>query len=447
VSGSKLAAAFRNLAALSMHQISVEPPLIKNALLPKVAEAIQIDRIQSRPSTDFNLIVKWREAVKVNGIDHLLNREIKKLSWEPDVALSEKYLDEVIARKLPMGRSLLKGFVYSLLSSWDEGRSRRVLQILKDSSTLETTSPYLKKVAPYILSGGGPGAAANALITKRSTVQKTLSEIFGIALSSTNYAQSVFAVVIEEGHLKVLSDDADDRRWFYSEVLQHVNKEMLLLCLDKVVTAIDQSRNESAKEEFKRFVLFHPNLGDPRLPGYEGNWPKEKPITAKVIEWLSQSDIQFFFELFIEKQADRQGRKQFWLKYAHLVKGTRVIASQHDQRRLARQINEMKQKSGTSNLFADLQEVNEKSTAFLMDFGNVVVVEFSNYGHSCYFYASGSSFPYLRRAEFWGARAFSKSVLKNTSSASEYHSHHDGWESKFKNVLARYGLRPKIERR
>ncbi|MGE3758126.1 MAG: EH signature domain-containing protein, partial [Pseudobdellovibrionaceae bacterium] len=370
MSDSKLTAAFRNLEALSKHQISVESPQIKNARLPKVAEAIQTDRIQNRPVIDFNLLVQWREALRVNGVDHLTNREIRKLSWEPDVALSSQYLDEVIRRQLPLGRSLLKGFVYSLLSSWGDERSLRVLRLLEESSHVESTSSYLKKVAPFILTENGSVAAANALVAKRSTVQKTLSEIFGIALSTTRYAHSVFAVVIEVGHQKVLSPDIEDRHWFYAEVLQHVNKEVLLICLDRVVTAIDQSRNEEAKEEFKRFVLFHPNLGDPRLPGYEGNWPREKPITAKVIEWLSQSDIQFFFELFIEKQADLQGRKQFWLKYAHLVKGTRVIVSQYDQRRLARQISEMKQKSGTSNLFASLQETNEKSTAFLMDFGN-----------------------------------------------------------------------------
>lgn len=447
MSGGKLSTAFRNLLELSRQHAAIETPKIENARLPKIADSIRVDRVQARPVEDVSLLLKWREALKANGVDHLTSRELRRLSWEPEVALSDAYLTELRMRDLPLGRGFLKGLVFSVLTSWGENNSRRLLGYLREYEKVANASPYLKKIAPYILAEDGHITTANALIAAKSTVQRTLSEIFGIALSTTKYAHEVLAVVIEVGHQKVLSSSKEERSWFYAEILQHVNKEVLLLCLEKVVSAIDGSKNDAAKEEFKRFVLHHPNLGDPRLPGYEGNWPKDKQITAKVIEWLSQSDIKFFFELFIEKQSDRQGRKQFWLKYAHLVKGTRVIVSQHDNRRLARQISEMREEIGTSNLFADLQESNEKSTAFLMDFGKVIVVEFSSYGHSCYFYSSDSKFPFLQRSLFWGTNSFSKLVLKSTKGATEYHSHHDGWEYKFENVLARYGLRQKVERR
>jgi len=265
-------------------------------------------------------------------------------------------------------------------------------------------------------------------------------------LSATQYADSVFSIVIEAGYLKVLSADPNERRWFYSEILQHVNKEVLLLCLDKVVTAIDQSRNEAAKEQFKQFVLTHDNLGDPRLPGYEGNWSLNHPTTVKVIEWLSQSDIQFFFELFIEKQVDRQGRKQFWLKYAHLVKGTRVIVSQNDRRRLHRQIGEMRQKSGTSNLFADLVGSSE-ATAFMMDFGRVTIVEFSLENNACYYYINPGQFKYTDRNLFWSTDTFSISELKDKRCCRSPLSHRGDWESSFENMLARFGLRAKIDGR
>lgn len=447
MSGSRLAATFRALTAISKQPEAVVSPLIGNAKLPKIAETIFIDRVQRKPAIDEDLKRKWRDSVAESKLPTLTDREVRKLCWEPSITLSKEYLAEVERRDLPLRRSLLKGLVYSILSVWTSEESKQLQRFLFEKSKSDSANPYLKKISPFALSPNGPNQTANLMIEGRTNLQKTISELFGIAASTTEFANHVLNAAIENGYKKVLSNNLDDRKWFYNEILQYVNKDTLLRCLEKAVSAIDEANSEMAKEEFKRFVLFHPNLGDPRLPGFEGNWPKEREITVKVIEWLSQSDIRFFFELFIENKSDQQGRKQFWLKYAHLAKGTRVIASSFDQKRLARQIIEMKQKSGSSNLFADLKDSSEKSTAFMIDFGRLIVVEFSLANHACYYYQPQSSFKFSDRAAFWNTGSFSISDLKNKRLCSSPLTHRDGWEKNFMNILAGFGLRPKAERR
>lgn len=439
---SRLGSIFRTLTLFSKQTPKANPPSIENAKLPKIAESIRVDRVQTKKVVDKNLLLKWKTHLQENRVSEMSDREIRRLAWEPDISLSNEYATVLNSRNLTLRRSLAKGLVYSILSSWNTVGARRLKDHLEENVKSREPLPYLLHVQKHVLDEKGHELTASKLIDKMSNVSTTITNVFGIAASSSSYANFVLASVVESGYLKVLSNVVSERKWFYSEILQHVNKETLMRCLERVVSAIDQNRNEPAKDEFKRFILFHPHLGDPRLPGYEGNWPKGK-ITDKVIEWLSQSDIRFFFELFIEKQSDRQGRKQFWLRYAHLVKGTRVIVSAHDQKRLARQIAEMKEEIGTSNLFADLRDYSEKATAFMMDFGRVIIVEFSLAGHACYYYEIPGNFKYFDRTQFWGTKRFSISELKNKALCEGSLTHRENWEQNFMNTFARLGLRPR----
>ncbi len=444
---SKLRDAFLALKILSGQGVSSSELNTSNARLPKIAESLPVDRLQRKPVIEASLIEKWHKATASGTINELSAVELRRLAWEPTIALKEEYLDAIEKAAMPLRRSSIKGLVYALLCSWNTVDSATLVRFLKKNHSEANSIPYLAKVAPYIISIDGADLMAKSMITDKTSVQNSLAEIFGISASATAYADAVLNKAIEHGYKTVLSLQNGERRWFYNEILAYVNKETLLRCLEKVVAAIDGNNNELAKEEFKRFVLFHPNLGDPRLPGYEGNWPKDKLVTTKVIEWLSQSDIRFFFELFIEEASDEQGRKQFWLQYAHLVKGTRVILSKTDRHRRARQISQMTEKSGSSKLFGELKETSETATAFMMDFGNVVIVEFSQKNHACYYYEPSSGFQFSNRGKFWDTAVFSTPELKSKTHCPKSVSHHDGWEVKLGDILTRrFGIRPRSHR-
>jgi hypothetical protein len=267
--------------------------------------------------------------------------------------------------------------------------------------------------------------------------------IFGISFSVNQFSQAVIDVVATKYYLTAVSDNSDDISWFYENVLSILDKKRLLLALDKIVQALDSSKNENAKDRLKDFVLSHPNLGDPRLPGFDSNWDQDSSLTKKVIEWLSQSDIKFFFELFIQNEEDKQGRKQFWLQFAHLVRGTRVVVSDTDRRRLYRNLTDNSAKYSKSRLLASLSDKQEPSTVFLMDFGILKVVEFSLSNNACYFYSNDGKFEYLDRARFWNTEIFSVRELKNQNICTERLSHQAGWEGKFQRTLALFGLRPR----
>lgn len=439
---SRLRRAFQTLSSQARQGFDVGVPDIATAELPKVAKLLKHDRVHSKPPIDENLVRQWTEAVSTGKTSEIPNRTIRFLSWEPEIVHSGPYINELETRSIPVGRSLSKGLAHSIMAKWHSGNTATATDFLKNAISRSGTTSYLEKVAPFVLDRQGPYRIADQLTNQLGDLSTVISEFFGLMASSSEYATAVLYAVIERSYSKVLSANIQERSWFYNQILANVNKDALLKCLEMVVSAIDQNQDDGAKEELKRFVLFHPNLGDPRLPGYEGNWPRDHAVTTKVIEWLSQSDIRFFFDLFIEKKSDNQGRKQFWLKYAHRVRGSRVIVSDYDQHRFARPITAMKQKSGTSNLFATLAERTEKSTAFMMDFGNVIVVEFSQSGHACYYYPSNSNFKFLQRAVFWNTSSFSISDLKRKGLCPKPLRHVLGWEQNFSNELARFGLRP-----
>jgi len=250
-------------------------------------------------------------------------------------------------------------------------------------------------------------------------------------------------VVSETARDSALSADRKEREWFYESVLSLLNKADLLACLGHIVREIEKSNAEDAKEELKGFILTHPNLGDPRLPGYEGNWDRNNPVTQAVIEWLSQSDISFFFELFFENRRDVQGRKRFWLKYAHRIRGTRVVVSDSDKSRLHRQLMEIDPKKVSRQIFGRLLNSNQMPTAFVMDFGKLIVVEFSLPGHACYYYDRNCGFKFSNRAVFWDTKEFYSSELKDRTKCPSTLRHHEGWEPRFSNMLASQGLRPR----
>jgi hypothetical protein len=117
-------------------------------------------------------------------------------------------------------------------------------------------------------------------------------------------------------------------------------------------------------------ILGHPLLGDPRLPANRNNWLGIDPDTKKqFIRWLSQRDIVFFFD-HVLKGRDRHGRREFWLHYVERMVSSRPLLSEKTafQFRNDNEINFGKLSSSANQ------------AAFILDFGETVVIEFSDIG-------------------------------------------------------------------
>src|SRR5439155_15930958 len=94
---------------------------------------------------------------------------------------------------------------------------------------------------------------------------------------------------------------------------------------------------------------------------------------------------RFFFDLIMAGQEDRHNRREFWLRYVGRVGNSRVAMGTRDRDRLRVQLTELK-KRGRSE-YAHLEDPFEDDvSAFIMDFGRAVVVEFSKPGNACFIY-------------------------------------------------------------
>ena len=82
-----------------------------------------------------------------------------------------------------------------------------------------------------------------------------------------------------------------------------------------------------------------------------------------------------------------------------------------------------------------------ETSAFLLDFGPVVVVEFSHVGNACYLYEKPNAAKVI--PDFWTQEPFTIYGLKNRPMAAETIPHIGGdGRQTLAHLLARYGIRP-----
>lgn len=396
------------------------------------------------PARSSEALPRWRAALRSGRYDGLTRSDIRDLYWEPEVATTDDFFRFLFSRKSNIRTNGLKGIVFVLASRWDEYRQGdKNLNRIFDWCRKLSENSYLEEIQPYIFAKSGVSHLAAELRTRKVSVQEVIDEVLGVAVAATPYGFALIAEVASKYHDIALSSQRPDRQWFYQQILRWLPKEQLMFSLGLIVRDGRIQGSEMIKEDFKQFILEHPNLGDPRLPGVEGNWDLKDPVTISVIEWLSESDIAFFFEWCYQNSNDHQGRKKFWQSYAHLVRGTRVVMTEADRNRYNREVKNSTEKKINQNIIAFYDKYDGPATAFIMDFGMLKVVELSQPNHACYFYDQRSSVKFNDRNVFWGENRFNIDQLKDMDKASHRDVHTPKWEGRFANYLSRFGLRPK----
>lgn len=396
------------------------------------------------PARTSEALSRWQDALRSGRYEVINRSDIRQLYWEPEVATTDAFFRFLIDRNTSVRTKALKGIVFTIASKWDSyGQSDKDLSRVLEWCKKLSNNNYISEVQPYIFTTIGISSLAAELQTRKITLQEMVDEAFGVSVAPTPYGFALLGEVANKYYQIAVSANRSDRNWFYDQILRWLPKGALMQVLGFIVKDGKIQSSEDIKDDFKQFILNHPNLGDPRLPGYEGNWDLKDPVTISVIEWLSQSDIAFFFEWCYQNSNDHQGRKKFWQSYAHLVRGTRVVMTDEDRRRYFREVKNSKDKKINQNIIAYYDRQDGPATAFIMDFGMLKVVEFSEPNHACYFYDGRSRVAFNDRSVFWSLDKFSKYELKDREKASEIMKHTKNWEVNFANYLDRFGLRPK----
>lgn len=397
-------------------------------------------------------VKQWKDFQE-DQAKQLQRRAIRYLCWQPDVATSHTFQYFLDHNHVDLNARSLQGLVRSCHSHWSPefAKSQVVIRVRDRLNTYGGTNPLLSqwKEGSGVILGlkGAEEFGAEMVETLRPIKQHC--EFWGIADETSAYVQ-----VAVRYAAKVCRDQMDRvpgmRQYLLEELLvwngwvQNVFKDEI----SQAVLHLATTQSEDVRESVRRFILNDARLGDPRLPRNRLNWAGIAEAERRVIEWLSQLDIFFFFESVLPKGEDPQGRKEFWLRYVTSIVRSRPLLRREDKERLKR---DLKEKGLELSHVGSMDEWSTAS-AFLLDFGPLLVIEFSETGNACYIYRKNDVDKII--PDFWTSQLFVQRKLRRRDLPHERIVHRQrksvwhgaGWEEAAAQTLARFDIRPRDRR-
>lgn len=378
----------------------------------------------------------WSEHVEN---DRKLNQlDVLALCWAPEVAIRPQFC-ELIARSGPLRSRSLRGLMTSYHETWSPSAGA-LAQILGDglrrASRVRGVVERWASDVTELVGSDAPSRLAAGCLSSRSSVSSRLSDL---GLSATNpfareAAEQLAGMVVGEKGDVGLSDFAIERVFPDDNGL--LGPKVWGKAFHSLVDGRHRTADEGGRQVLIDLALKTRGLPDPRIR--QDKWLNvPKASRERIMQWLSKEDLRFFFKLLMEGQRDPQGRYKFWMNYAGRALRSRVVVGSIDQNRKRRQLREISSRGRTYAKMVASGSSNAHVSAFIMDFGNVTIVEFSKVNSACYIYENSPDELYLDLSN----EEFAWHDLKNTSEA-WYHAHSGRWQMKFKNILAEYGIRP-----
>jgi hypothetical protein len=292
-----------------------------------------------------------------------------------------------------------------------------------------------KDHATKIFSGRADDFLANEMFSTDTTVDEVLKrwDVPGKTCLAGGVIEAYLdrsLALIEEGR------SADIKGIERTLQLPGVSNEMIRKSAQRLILCRQADRVEAFRRDVEMFVLDHPQLGDPR---YQNNAPHWSGIDRRAEQtfrgWRNKVDLVFFFNSVMKDQADRQGRKLFWLRYISLAHESFVALCPTDAYRLRTSL--WREKIQYRKIVDD-QEVSCFVMRFRGQSEDMVIAEFSNVGKLRIFQYKS----FLQKIGSMERQEFGLRELRNDRGALESISHMTGWQSKTRNALAGYGIRP-----
>ena len=146
-------------------------------------------------------------------------------------------------------------------------------------------------------------------------------------------------------------------------------------------------------------------------------------------------DLVFFFNSVMRDQGDRQGRKEFWLRYVNQAHESFVALCSTDAYRLRASL--WREKIQYRKILDD-----QGVSCFVMRFRghgeDIAIAEFSKVGSARIFGFKS----FVEKIGSMDREEFALKDLRNDEGAFETFRHVAGWQLKVRNALASYGIRP-----
>jgi hypothetical protein len=419
------------IKAPAQRALYIETPRLSR--LNQVIAGLGQQKPARAPATPRKVLDQWQDFI-AGRIRDLDARSVRFLCWEPDVGTDPRFHGFLNRSGVaPVGPRSLQGLVRACHARWciQLAKSpvvRDVRRAVDEYSGPNRVLGLWRDASGLILGPGGP-AQLGARMADKLQSPKGLFDSLHID------SQSPFAVDVVRECVAFCRDHLESNEpllAFMCQTLFKWGNFPLDLFKNEVGQCIlhRSARLSRVENMLCDCVRLDDRLGDPRVPARQKNWFAMAPeARVKIIEWLSKYDILFFFEHAFPKREDKHGRRAFWLNYVSRIEASRPLLNPDDRDSL----NSQSRKEST---FGMMYGAN---SAFVLDFGRVVAVEFNRVG-ACYVYEKRAWAELV--PDLWAPFMFTESKLKDRVRCAVRISHNPGWQDDLRRELARHGVRP-----
>ena len=386
----------------------------------------------------------WRQ-LGASRSSELSARAIRYLSWETDIAIRQDFQVVALNPERISVRSL-QGLVRSVHRRWESTVNTPAMgNLVVAISQYNGKNALIEKWKlglQHILNQNGPKNFAGSILNHGKTWEKYGDE-WGIEADS-EFGVQVLTQCVTVSLIGLDKDAMIEAAIRLVLPSKHWKAAPFKSAIQQMILASSRFPPQQS-EMLRNFIVDDQRLLDPRLPANGPNWAGISDSARDiVIQWLSAEDIQLFFDHVLPHRDDPHGRKPFWLKYKGRVRRSRPLLSSMDEVRWrANQATRGKRNFGKMEYMCD-------TSAFLLDFGRVIVIEFSKVGHAVYIY-DRRDVPDIDDS-FWSERSFCLRDLKikefaissdGQKGVNKFGFRHDtGWQSKMRTLLAQFGIQP-----
>ncbi len=182
------------------------------------------------------------------------------------------------------------------------------------------------------------------------------------------YTNPKVSIVKKINSLKSVFDNFASDEGIYLDVVP--------ITANLIIEGLGVDASENIKEELRSFYIKH--LRDPRLPEGEVRWAKvEKKGRDIFTIWLSQYDLEMFFQIVEESAKDKawKYRRKFWSNYLPYIKKTWVILGPYGIRLIEKIVSGKKYQHGRI-----ISGASSDQSIFLIEMGDFVFAEWSHNG-------------------------------------------------------------------
>lgn len=435
----ELLEALRNLRA-TVREFSqdVKQPLpLHEASLRPFADAVRAlgQAKPAKPPLRVEEYVKqWQEFLGKRR-ERLERRAVRYLCWEPDVATNSQFQNYLDKNHTDISPQWLQGLVRSCHTRWSAELAagpivRGIQRRLESYQGSNHVLLRWKSAAAMILGPRGSLAFADHMLEHLQTIKACCEEWF--VDEQTSYVKEAVQHAVRQCHER-MEHNPTFGQYLLGNLLPWPPWPLQDFKAAVGATILHPAAAEIS-ESLTRFVLRDHRLGDPRLPRNSRHWiGVSEEARLRFIQWLSRADIEFFFQHVLPDGSDPHGRKAFWLRYVSRMRMSRPLLNPKDEDSLQPVLQQLREQLG------HFGRIHSQTSAFLLDFGVLLVIEFSRVGNACYIYQRSD----IERVvpDFWTSQSFREDQLKQSCVCLQRVIHQRGWQEAMSSILAQYGIR------